>query len=194
MFFELNCGYHPYVFYKKNLNLRSKLKTIEKLFFKLRRLITVCQQNLYHVQELQKWAHNKEVKPQSYVPGNKVWLSSKYLKTKQNCKLKAKFFSLFWVLYLVGKQAYKFKLPKKWRIYIIFHLLLLKQNTTKKGQVNNTQLEFEAGDNKKYKVEDIQDSTVYAKESTEQLLGLYYLVLWKGYLKKKNTWELTLAI
>ena len=27
--FELNCGYYPYVFYKKNLDLRSKSKSTE---------------------------------------------------------------------------------------------------------------------------------------------------------------------
>ena len=38
--------------------------------------------------------------------------------------------------------------------------------------------EFEVGNNKAYKIDDIQDSTVYAKESTTgQLLGLYYLIL-----------------
>ena len=39
------------------------------------------------------------------------------------------------------------------------------------------QLEFEAGNNKEYKVDGIRDSAVYAKESASQLLGLYYLVL-----------------
>ena len=75
--------------------------------------MAACQQNLYHAQKLQKRANNKGVKPQSYVPGQKVWLNSKYFKTKQNHKLKAKFLGLFWVLHLVGKQAYKFELAKK---------------------------------------------------------------------------------
>ena len=34
--------------------------------------MAACQQNLYHAQKLQKWAHNKSVQPQSYAPGNKV--------------------------------------------------------------------------------------------------------------------------
>ena len=38
------------------------------------------------------------------------------------------------------------------------------------------QLEFEASDNKEYKIDDIWDSAIYAKESVEQLPGLYYLV------------------
>ena len=111
--FELNCGYHPRVFYKEDLDPRSKSKTAEELSSKLRNLMAACQQNLHHAQELQKRAHNKGVKPQSYAPGDKVWLSSKHLKTKRNRKLEAKFLGLFWVLHPVGKQTYKLKLPKK---------------------------------------------------------------------------------
>ena len=48
-------------------------------------------------------------------------------------------------------------------------------------------LKFEAGDNKEYEVEKIWDSTIYAKESTGQLPGLYYLVSWKSYLEEENT-------
>ena len=71
-------------------------------------------------------AHNREVKVQCYAPGDKVWLSSKYLKTKQNCKLKAEFLNLFQVLHKADKQVYKLQLPKKRRIYNIFYVLLLE--------------------------------------------------------------------
>ena len=49
------------------------------------------------------------------------------------------------------------------------------------------QLEFEAGNNKEYEVKSILDSVVYARKSIEQLPELYYLILWKGYLKEENT-------
>ena len=94
------------------------------------------------------------------------------------------------MLHLVGKQAYKLKLPKKWRIHNVFHISLLEQDTIKKGQVNDMQLdfEFEAGNDKEYEVDGIRDSAVYAKKSAiGQFPGLYYLVLWKGYPDKKNT-------
>ena len=124
--FELNCRYYPRVSYKKDLNPRSKLKTVKELSSELWELMTVCQQNLHHAQELQKQGHNKEVKPQNYAPGEKVWLSSKYFTTQQNHKLEAKFLGLYRVLHPVGKQTYKLELPKKWKIHDVFHILLLE--------------------------------------------------------------------
>ena len=50
------------------------------------------------------------------------------------------------------------------------------------------ELELEAGDSEEYKVEAMWNSAVYAsKLESGQLPGLYYLVAWKGYLKKENT-------
>ena len=142
----------------------------------------VCQENLHHTQELQKRAHNKGIKPRSYAPSDKVWLNSKYIKTKQNQKLEAKFFGPFRVLHPVGKQAYKLELPKKWRIHNVFHVLLLEHDTTKKGQMDEEvrQMEFDAGDDEseEYKVEAIWDSAVYVRKSElGHLPDLYYLVL-----------------
>ena len=76
----------------------------------------------------------------------------------------------------------------------MFHVLLLEQDTTKKGRVDEKvrQMKFDIGDNesKEYKGEAIQDSAVYALESESgHQPGLYYLVLWKGYPEKENTWE-----
>ena len=111
--FELNCEYYLWVSYKEDINPRSKFKSANKLLAELQELITVCRKNLHYTQELQKQAHSKGVKPENYLLDNKTWLNSKYIKTKQNRKLKAKFFGLFQVLHLVGKQTYKLKLLKK---------------------------------------------------------------------------------
>ena len=93
--FELNFGYHPQMLYKEEVDSRSKSKSADKLSAELRELMIVCRENLHHAQELQKRAHDKGVKPRSYVPDDKVWLNSKYIKTKQNQKLEAKFFRPF---------------------------------------------------------------------------------------------------
>ena len=70
--FKLNCGYHPHVSYEEDFDPHSKLRTAKELSSELQELITICQQNLHHAQELQKQVHDKAVKPQSYAPSNKV--------------------------------------------------------------------------------------------------------------------------
>ena len=118
---------------------------------------------------------------QSYIPSKKVWLNSKYIKTKRNHKLENKFFGSFQVLHLIVKQAYKLDLRAKWRIYEVFHVSLLDQDTIRKGRSNKlleleTKQELDVRDDKKYKDEAICKSEVYAKDATGQLLKLYYLV------------------
>ena len=46
--FELNCGYHLRVSYKKNLNPHLQSKIAEKLSSKLRNLMAACEQNLHY--------------------------------------------------------------------------------------------------------------------------------------------------
>ena len=126
MSFELNCGYHPQILYKEDLNPRSQSTLADKLSAELGELMIVCQENLYHAQEFQKRTHDKGVKPRSYAFSEKVWLNRKYMKTNYNRKLETKFFGLFRVLYSIEKQGYKLELPKKWRIHDVLHVSLLK--------------------------------------------------------------------
>ncbi len=178
--FELNCSFHLQAAYEEEVNLGSQSKSADKLATKLKELMAVYKKNLQHAQELQKRYHDKHAKPRSYGPGEKVWLNSKYINTKRNRKLEAKFFGPFRVLHLLRKQAYKLELPKKWRIYDIFHVSLLEQDITRKEQVDKitSRLEFESnGDGKEYKVKAIWDSKVYTKElDSDHLPGFYYLV------------------
>ena len=104
--------------------------------------------------------------------------------------METKFFGPFRILHPVGKQVYKLKLPKKWRIHDVFHVSLLEQDNTRKEWVHEENAEeLDASDDSgKYKVEAIQDSAVYAKESeSAHLPGLYYLVSWKRYPEEENT-------
>ncbi len=74
---------------------------------------------------------------------------------------------------------------------------LLEEDTTRKKRADNIlpkpekDLEFEVGGNKEYEVKAIVDSIVYGQQinGNDQILALYYLVLWKGYPKEENTWK-----
>ena len=83
------------------------------------------------------------------------------------------------MFHLVGKQTYKLKLPRKWKIHNLFHLSLLEQDNIKKERMNKfVELpKFDKGDNKKYKMGTIQDNAVYTKETNKHLPELYYLVI-----------------
>ena len=93
--FELNSGYHPRVSFEDKCNARSRSSSTKRLAIELRELLNVSRQNLLHAQDFQKRAHDKGQKPQSYVPDEKVWLNSKYIKNKRNRKLEAKVFRPF---------------------------------------------------------------------------------------------------
>ena len=82
--FKLNYGYYSYVSYKKDVNPRSISKVADELTEKLRNLMAAYRENLEHAQKLQKQAHNNKTKPRSYAPNEKIWLNSKYIKTKRN--------------------------------------------------------------------------------------------------------------
>ena len=71
---------------------------------------------------------------------------------------------------------------------------LIDQTTTKKRQIDKKITELEVGNSKEYKLETIWDNAVYAKNTKDQLPGLYYLVAWKKYPKEENIWELSFAI
>lgn len=57
---------------------------------------------------------------------------------------------------------------------------VLKQNITRKGQLDKltSQLWFDDANGKgnEYKVEEIWDNMVYARDSEDYILGIYYLV------------------
>lgn len=56
--------------------------------------------------------------------------------------------------------------------------------------------EFKDGRNndREYNVETICDSKVFTRESHNFSLGLYYLIFWKDYLEKENTWKLASTV
>ncbi len=165
--FKLNYDYYLRVSFKEDVDLHSRSRSTNKLAKELRELMEVCCLNLLYVKELQKRTDDKEVKNRNYASSKKIWLNNKYIKIKQNKKLKNKFFGLFQVFHKVEKQAYKQELPTNWKIYNVFHVLLLKQDITKKRRVDNTlpgpknDLEFEARGNREYEFETIIDSAVY---------------------------------
>ena len=70
--FDLNSCYYPQMLYRKKIDPPSQSKSANKLLAEFRELMVVCYENLYYAQKFPKQAHDKGVKPQSYVSGKKV--------------------------------------------------------------------------------------------------------------------------
>ncbi len=73
---------------------------------------------------------------------------------------------------------------------------MLEQDTIRKRRVNQNdhillelKKEFETRDNKEYKIKVIIDNVMYENEINDQILNLYYFVLWIDYPKEKSIWE-----
>lgn len=64
-------------------------------------------------------------------------------------------------------------------------MFLLEQYTSKIGRINKElpkpKREFKAKNDKEYEFEAIINDTIYNKEANNQILGSYYLVLYKSY-------------
>ena len=78
----------------------------------------------------------------------------------------------------------------------MFYISLLEQDIIKRERVEKMP-KIDAGNhnNKEYKVKAIKDNAVYVtKSKSGYLQGFYYLVVWKGYSKEENTWDLLWAV
>ena len=85
--FKFNCKFYLQVLFKEDIDLRLRSCSTSKLAKELKKQIEIYYQNLLHIWKLQKKIYNKGVKSHSYATSKKVWLNSKYIKTKQNKKL-----------------------------------------------------------------------------------------------------------
>lgn len=153
---------------KKILTPAQNLNLLNELTKDLKKLIKVFCQNLLYAQELQKKAHDKDIKSRSYTVGEKILLNSKYIKTKREKKLKTKLCKPFQILYVVEKQAYKLELLINQKINNVFHMSLLEQDITRKERVEKALPESE----KTWSLRSKVTKTIRLK----QLLTMQYIV------------------
>lgn len=129
-------------------------------------------------------SNDKYAKLKSSAPGDKFWFNRKYIKTKQNRKFNAKFFSFFRVLHPLESQVYKLKKSKNWWIYNVFHISLLGQDMTRNKYIMEKVSEFDVGNSKEYEIEAIWENEIYGRQLKSHLIpGLYYHLSWKSYLE-----------
>jgi hypothetical protein len=119
----------------------------------------------------------------AYQPGDKVWLSSRNLRTQRpSKKLDSKNLGPFKVLEKVGATSYRLQLPASMQIHPVFHsnLLRLDPDNPLPGQIQEPPPPIEIEGEEEFEVSKIKDSRRYRGR-------LQYRVDWMGY-PPDDTW------
>ena len=133
--------------------------------------------------EAQATYYNARHKPQEFSIGQLVLLSARNIRTRRpNKKLDHRWLGPFEVEAIIGKQAYRLKLPTSYKaIHPVFHVSCLEpyQGSARAPQGQPAQL-----------VEG-EEEWVVEKILAERGSGRdkQYLVRWEGYPPAEDTWE-----
>lgn len=122
--------------------------------------------------------------PRSFVPGNKVWLDARNLRTRNpSRKLSPKRYGPFEILKQVSPVTYRIQLPPSMKIHNVFHidLLIPYSETDAYGETFSQPPPELIDGEEEYEVEEI--ITDRKKRRKKQ-----FLVKWKGYPSSENSW------
>jgi len=187
--FYANYGYHPRITLRILSDKEHENPVAETYINYVWRVHEELQTALGQAQAKYKNAFNKKTAPApEFKVSDRIWLNRRNIEmTRPSQKLDFRHLGPFKIVDVMGesKTAFELKLPNHWRIYPVFHALLLdpywvnkiqgrKQTTPPPPEIVIGELEYE--------VEDVLDSRIQRNK-------LQYLVGWKGYGSEKRMWE-----
>ena len=123
-----------------------------------------------------------------YQEGDKVWLSTRFIKTTRPAKkLDNRYLGPFVIKDKISSHAFRLELPTTMRIHNVFHVSLLEpyHENTLPGRIQPPPPPVEVNGDVEYEVEAILDHKIDRRFSAEERLR--YLVKWLGY--DDTTWE-----
>lgn len=151
---------------------------------RIRIIRTQMADRLRVAQESQAKYYNRSHKPQSYVTGDLVLLSTRNLKLATvNKKLSPKQIGPFAILSKIGSQAYRIRLPPRYRIHDVFHVSLLEPWRGRHGEqpANTTLPDVLPDGDEVWEVEKIL-------AERKRKGHVEYLLKWAGWDDEWNTW------
>lgn len=140
-------------------------------------ILQIIQDEMIFAQAMMTAQANKHRIPApAYRPGDKVWLSTRNLRTRRpSKKLDWKNIGPFEVVEAIGSHAYRLALPETMKIHDVFHVWLLNPASTDPfpGQSESNPPPVEIDGEEEWDVEAVLSSRVKYRK-------IYYTVRWKG--------------
>jgi hypothetical protein len=136
--------------------------------------------------EMKKFADRKRGPLPDYQVGDKVLLdASHYPSVRPSGKLSERRYGPFTIIKKLSSHNYTLDIPPNWKIHPTFHVDQLRKYHEDPRNPNFPKPPPDlVGEHEEWEVERILDTRLFGKKKTQQ-----YLVKWKGYTEKDNTWE-----
>jgi len=182
--FWANYNYHPTMQFKppKDRSFRSQVQP-DSWMAGVEETHRILREDILEAQERQtKYAGGKEM---TFPVGDKVWLSTRNLKTSRpSKKLDYKRTGPYMVSKIINKNAYKLDLPSTMRNHNVLHVSLLDCYTPPVGgQLSSEPHPIIVEQTEEWEVDRILDSR-------RRYRKLHYLVQWASYNHIRTSWEL----
>ena len=183
--FFADTGRHPRTGVEPQL--ASQVQEVNDLVTTMKEVDAECEAALVQAAEDMARFYDAHHGPTpEYAVGDLVWLSSKNVKTtRPMAKLSDKWLGPFPVLAKVNANAYRLQLPSDWKIWNVFHVVLLHKHhgdTLGRATPERPLPEVLPDGAEIFEAERIDDSRMHYRK-------LQYLVKWKGYPDSERTWE-----
>lgn len=179
-------GYDPMPLQDDDWDYELPNKSAEERVQELQYIRHLLEMSLRKALDSQEKYYNQKHQPMSFAVGDKVLLSTKNLRTwRPSKKLDERYIGPFDIVDVIGKQAYKLRLPKSMgKTHPTFHVSLLKQwHQRSEGTGDPEEVQpLVIGDEEEWEVEAILGERQYRGRK------LQYLVKWLGWPSYENSW------
>ena len=183
--FFANYGYHPRMSLLPT-SPESPTPAADAYVLRIRENEATLQRELLKARKAMELSANRRRRPApDLVPGQKVWLLRRHITTRRpSRKLDVRRLGPYEIVELVGKSAYRLKLPPSMQVHPVFHVSLLEPhvaNTFPGRHVPPPPPEL-VDNYEEFEVHQILDSRIRRRR-------IQLLVDWVGYDASEQTWE-----
>jgi len=188
--FFLVMGQHPNAGHIPR-NLSTHVPSAEEFFKELEEAREQARKALDKAaSEMKKYADRKRGPLPKFEIGDKVLLdATNYPSIRPSRKLSERRYGPFKITEKLSDLTYRLKLPANWKIHPVFHVDQLRKYQEDPENPNFPEPTPELVEGKEeYEVEKILDAQDRYVQGTRKK-ALHFLVKWKGYHEKDNTWE-----